>query len=88
MTGGNTEAAPPATINELNYLFTQNNSQDMKVCDVVGCYSEAAEVIEAQNADHYFTVNMCSFHYRRYRSDESIGELFHIKDAPVQQRHN
>jgi hypothetical protein len=60
----------------------------MKVCDVVGCNTEAAEVIEAQNADGYFTVNMCTFRYRRYRSDESIGDPFHLKDVPVQQRHN
>ena len=50
--------------------------------------SEAAEVIEAENANGYFTVNMCSFHYRDYRSDKSIGKPFYIKDVPVQERHN
>ncbi|MGA7691928.1 MAG: hypothetical protein WCA61_06455, partial [Nitrososphaeraceae archaeon] len=54
----------------------------------LGCDSEAAEVIEAENANGYFTVNMCSFHYRDYRSDKSIGKPFYIKDVPVQERHN
>ena len=59
-----------------------------KVCDVQGCNDQAAEVIADENADGYFTVNMCSFHYRDYRSDESIGKPFNIKNVPVRERQN
>jgi hypothetical protein len=59
-----------------------------KVCDVQDCNDQAAEVIAAENTDGYFIVNMCSFHYRDYRSDEGTGKPFYIKNVPVQQRHN
>jgi hypothetical protein len=49
-----------------------------KVCDIVGCDDKAAEVMAAENADGPLTVNMCSFHYRDYMSDESIGKAFNL----------
>jgi hypothetical protein len=63
-----------------------------KICDIDGCKYESAEIITAEsgaeNSNSFFQVSMRSFHYRNYRSDESIGKLFYIKDVPVQERHN
>jgi hypothetical protein len=62
-------------------------AEKVKCRNVQGCNDRAAEAIAAENenADGYFTVNMCSFHYRDYRSDTSIGKPFYIWDVPVQQ---
>jgi hypothetical protein len=63
-----------------------------KVCDIEGCNDEAVEIItaeaRAENSNSFFQVAMCSFHYRDYRSDSSIGKPFNLKDVPVQERHN
>jgi hypothetical protein len=61
---------------------------DGKVCDVKGCNNQATEVIPAQNADGYFTFNMCLLHFSEYRSKESIGKPFNLKGRPVRGRYN
>jgi hypothetical protein len=41
------------------YCTKIDNQNNMKICDFEGCNAEAAEVVEVQNANGYFIMNMC-----------------------------
>jgi hypothetical protein len=61
---------------------------DDKFCDVAGCTDRATEIIQAQNADGYFMINICSLHHTKYRSDKRLGKPFNLKGGPVRGRYN
>ena len=58
------------------------------ICDIVGCNDEATNRVDAENADGYFSVNMCRFHYKYFRADESLNKPIHVKDVPIHERNN
>jgi hypothetical protein len=61
---------------------------DTRECDMEGCSGEATEIIAAESKSRCLSVRLCSFHYRYFRSNESLGKPINLKGIVVQERFN
>jgi arabinogalactan endo-1,4-beta-galactosidase len=53
-------------------------------CDIEGCNNKATDIITSQSKTTYCIV-MCSFHYRDFYAEESVGKHFNLKDNVFEQ---